>query len=79
MLHALTGCDESQTFFFFFFFFFFLNRGKQQHGLKARSSQKLQMHLEHSIEYILKGVLHLLPKISMFYALSQNNQQAFEE
>ena len=26
-----------------------------------------------------KGVLHLLPKISMFCALSQNNQQLFEK
>ena len=26
----------------------------------------------------LKGVLHLLPKISMFCALFQNNQQLFE-
>ena len=25
------------------------------------------------------GVLHLLPKISMFCALSQNNQQLFEK
>ena len=28
---------------------------------------------------IFKGVLHLLPKISMFCALSQNNQQLFEK
>ena len=27
----------------------------------------------------IKGVLHLLPKISMFCALSQNNQQLFEK
>ena len=27
----------------------------------------------------LKGVLHLLPKITMFCALSQNNQQLFEK
>ena len=27
----------------------------------------------------LKGVLHLLPKIIMFCALSQNNQQLFEK
>ena len=26
---------------------------------------------------MFKGVLHLLPKISMFCALSQNNQQIF--
>ena len=26
---------------------------------------------------IIKGVLHLLPKISMFCALSQSNQQLF--
>ena len=26
---------------------------------------------------LLKGVLHLLPKINMFFALSQNNQQLF--
>ena len=26
-----------------------------------------------------KGVLHLLPKISMFCALSENNQQLFEK
>ena len=26
-----------------------------------------------------KGVLHLLPKISMFCALSQNNQELFEK
>ena len=26
-----------------------------------------------------KGVLHLLPKISMFCALSQNNQKLFEK
>ena len=26
-----------------------------------------------------KGVLHLLPKISMYCALSQNNQQLFEK
>ena len=26
----------------------------------------------------LQGVLHLLPKITMFCALSQNNQQLFE-
>ena len=29
--------------------------------------------------FIFKGVLHLLPKISMFCALSQNNQQLFEK
>ena len=28
---------------------------------------------------LLKGVLHLLPKISMFCALSKNNQQLFEK
>ena len=28
---------------------------------------------------VCKGVLHLLPKISMFCALSQNNQQLFEK
>ena len=28
---------------------------------------------------IVQGVLHLLPKISMFCALSQNNQQLFEK
>ena len=27
---------------------------------------------------VVKGVLHLLPKISMFCDLSQNNQQLFE-
>ena len=27
----------------------------------------------------LKGVLHLLPKIGMFCALSQNNEQLFEK
>ena len=27
----------------------------------------------------VKGVLHLLPKISMFCALSQNNQQRFDK
>ena len=27
----------------------------------------------------LKGVLHLLPKISVFCALSQNNEQLFEK
>ena len=29
--------------------------------------------------FLFKGVLHLLPKISMFCALSQNNQQVFEK
>ena len=29
--------------------------------------------------YLFKGVLHLLPKISMFCALSQNSQQLFEK
>ena len=29
--------------------------------------------------FSLKGVLHLLPKISMFCALSQDNQQLFEK
>ena len=28
---------------------------------------------------LIKGELHLLPKISMFYALSQNKQQLFEK
>ena len=28
---------------------------------------------------MLKGVLHLLPKISMFCVLSQNNQHLFEK
>ena len=28
-------------------------------------------------QHSFKGVLHLLPKISMFCALSQNNQQLF--
>ena len=31
------------------------------------------------IDWLFKGVLHLLPKISMFCALSQNNQQLFEK
>ena len=31
------------------------------------------------INFFFKGVLHLLPKISMFCALSQNNQQLFEK
>ena len=36
---------------------------------------------EYFMLYILyiKGVLHLLPKISMFCTLSQNNQQPFEK
>ena len=29
--------------------------------------------------YFFKGVLHLLPKISMFCALSQNKRQLFEK
>ena len=28
---------------------------------------------------MLKGVQHLLPKLSMFYVISQNNQQLFEK
>ena len=28
---------------------------------------------------LIKGILHLLPKISMLCALSQNNQQLFEK
>ena len=28
---------------------------------------------------IFKGILHLLPKISMFCALTENNQQLFEK
>ena len=32
-----------------------------------------------SIKVLLKGVLHLLPRISMFCSLSQNNQQLFEK
>ena len=31
------------------------------------------------IWYAFEGVLHLLPKIGMFCALSQNNQQLFEQ
>ena len=31
------------------------------------------------IKSFVKGVLHLLPKICMFCALSQNNQQLFEK
>ena len=34
---------------------------------------------EYSVVVKFKGVLHLLPKISMFYALSQNNQRLFEK
>ena len=29
--------------------------------------------------WLIKGVLHLLPKISMFCDLSQNDQQLFEK
>ena len=32
-----------------------------------------------SFNGLVKGVLHLLPKISIFCALSQNNQQLFEK
>ena len=35
--------------------------------------------LAFSVQAEVKGVLHLLPKISMFCALSQNNQQLFEK
>ena len=33
----------------------------------------------HRCSCILRGVLHLMPKISMFCALSQNDQQPFEK
>ena len=62
--------ESDIVFVFVCLFVFFWTEGKT-HGLKARSSQKLQMHLQHLIEYILKGVLHLLSKISMFCDLSQ--------
>ena len=42
-------------------------------GNKARNKGVKNIESEY-----FKGVLHLLPKISMFCALSQNNQQLFE-
>ena len=37
------------------------------------------MDIENGPIIKFKGVLHLLPKISMFCTLSQNNQQRFKE
>ena len=36
-------------------------------------------HIKKPSIYCLKEVLHLLPKTSMFCALSQNNQQHFDK
>ena len=52
---------------------------------KSRTSVKAKANLSNQIiDYtiltsMLTGVLHLQPKISMFCALSQNNQQLFEK
>ena len=45
---------------------------------KMQEAYKIWL-MNDSVLKTLKGVLHLLPKISMFCALSQNNQQLFEK
>ena len=44
-------------------------------GRILQEDGKLHLFILH---IFIKGVLHLLPKFSMFYALSQNKQQLFE-
>ena len=65
--HLLQNEENTDTILFVFFFF-----------LRAKHDQGTQLHFHGTIRYF-KGVLHLLPKISMFCALSQNYQQLFEK
>ena len=53
---------------------------------KKNFLEVLQLHLNVNICLkwfilfsVVKGVLHLIPKINMFCALSQNNQELFEK
>ena len=45
---------------------------------EARKTGRTEVSPRHN-QVLRKGVLHLLPKISMFCAVSQDNQQLFEK
>ena len=66
-------------------FLLVLNMIKQVEQNKFTHRENVSIHATFRLNTLrvfsicIKGVLHLLPKISMFSALSENNQQIFEK